>query len=157
MLTVDTSDLAALREQLHRARTDIKKNLDEESRRFAPMLVRSAQAHASGEVEKAIAQSGSVRIVRDGFVVSFGRKGRVSGAKLGEITRQYEFGTNDPDRFSEYRSRHRTSGKAMKVRRRTRRQLPAFVKTGRFIYPALAEVTPKLVARYVRAIVNTVT
>jgi len=157
MMAVDSSDAVALRQQLQRARKDIQKNLQEESKRFAPMLVRSAQAHATGEVEKRIAQSGAVKITRDGFVVSFGRSGRVSGAKLSELARPYEFGTNNPEWFSEpYRSRHRLSGKAMQVSRRTRRQLPRFVKSGRFLYPALAEVTPRLVSGYVRAIVNTV-
>jgi hypothetical protein len=158
MMTVDTSDLQAFRQQLHRARADIRDNLDKESKRFAPLLIRSAQTHARGEVEKRIAQSGTARIVKDGFVVTFGRSGRVAGAKLAEITRQYEFGTRDRNRFSEpYLSRHRISGKAMRVTRRTRRQLPQFVKTGRFLYPALADVTPDLVKGYVRAIVNTVT
>lgn len=156
MMTVDTSDLRALREQLHRARKDIKQELAQESRRFAPMLVRSAQTHARGEVEKRIAQSGTVRIVKDGFVVSFGRTGRLSGgARLREVTRPYEFGSKSQDVPSKpYRSRS-PRGRAMVVRRRTRAQLPPFNADGRFLYPALAEVTPRLVSGYVRAILNT--
>ena len=157
MLTVDTSDLKTMREQLHRARKDIHKALEAESRKWAPMIVRSAQRHARDEVSKRIAQSGTAKIAKDGFVVSFGRTGKVSGTRLAEITRPYEFGTYRPNQYTEYRSRHRESRKAMRVKRRTQKQIPAARESGRFLYPAVADITPKLVTGYVRAITETIT
>ena len=158
-MTVDTGDLAALRKQLHAARTDIHAAIAEQNRKFAPILVRSAQTHARGEVDKRVTQSAQSKVTRDGFTVTFGGSGRLSGgAKLSEITRPYEFGTRNPEQYSKpYRSRHRTSGKAMQIRRRTKKQIPRAVDSGRFLHPALADVTPELVSGYVRAITNTIT
>lgn len=157
LLKVSTTDADALRRQLRDARRDIDAALREESRRFAPALVRSAQAHASGEVEKRVAQSAAAKITGDGFIVSFGRTGKLSGgAKLSEVTRPYEFGTNRRNEKVEYLTRSRR-GKAYRAKRRTRRQLPPHNAKGRFLYPALADVTPQLVTGYVRAITNTIT
>jgi hypothetical protein len=154
MLTVTGPELSG---RIRRTLPEIKQAVERESRKFGPVLVRAAQARASGEVDQRIARSGTAKASRDGFVVRFGGTGRVSGTPLREITRPYEFGTSNPDRFSEpYRARHRVSGRAMRVSRRTMRQLPQQSETGRFLYPALADVTPALVGRYVRAITNTV-
>ena len=156
LLDVDMRGLTDLRGRIAAGRQDIHEAIEQESRRFAPLLIRSAQVHARGEVEKRIAQSGQAKVAKDGFVVSFARSGKVSGAKLSEIARPYEFGTSNPERYTEYASRS-PKGKAYRVKRRTQAQIPRHVPTGRFLHPALADVTPKLVSAYVRAIVNTVT
>jgi len=130
----------------------IKKAMQQEAKTWTPTLIRSAQAHARGEVQKRIAQSARPSVTNKGPKVSFGASGRVTGSPLGKITRPYEFGTDDRNKKTTYLSRQRTSKKAMRVNRRTMRQLPARNADGHFLYPAVAATVPDLVGRYVRAI-----
>lgn len=145
--TVDTADYAMLIATFRAAGKQTRATIQVQSRRFAPILVRSAQKRAHGEVEKRIAQSAQTFTSAKGFKVRFG-----AGRTLGEITRPYEFGTYRPEKYEKYKMRHRISRKQYDVKRRTQRQIPPARKDGRFLYPALAEVTPELVTAYVRDI-----
>lgn len=158
MLKVDARELHSLQSALNDADRAIRRGIDAEARKWAPTLVRAAQRHATGEVEKRIAQSATTGAAGKGFHVTFGASGKVgkTGA-LREITRQYEFGTDTQDtHYKTYLSRHRISKRAMRVTRRTRKQLPRHNPTGRFLYPAVADTAPDLVGRYVRLLSNTV-
>jgi hypothetical protein len=115
------------------------------------------QARAHGAVERRIANSGKASVTNRGPKATFGSGGKLSsGEPLGEVTRPYEFGTSRHNVKVEYLSRHRISGRAMRVKRRTMRQLPAQSDEGRFVYQGLADATPELVGRYVKAIAEAV-
>ena len=155
MLKVDTRDLRLMVHRFDSADVEIRRAISEESKRWAPTLVRAAQSRAHGEVEKKIAKSAQTKVTAKGLVATFGASGRVGRTPLRELTRPYEFGTIRPEQYTTYRSRR--NGKALRVTRRTQRQIPPANSDGRFIYPALAATTPKLVARYVRAVAEAVT
>jgi len=86
----------------------------------------------------------------------FGSTGRVSGARLSEIAGPYEFGTARRNSKTKYLTRHRSSRKEYFVERRTHVQLPPRNPDGHFIYPAVADQAPALVARWVRAVAQAV-
>jgi hypothetical protein len=131
----------------------IRKALQKEARTWAPTLVAAAAANARGQVQQQeIAASGRTTITNKGPTAVFGSTGRAGRTPLAKLARAYEFGTDDRQRKTEYLSRHRTSKRAMHVKRRTMAQLPARNPDGHFIHRAVAEKTPDLVARYVRAI-----
>lgn len=64
-----------------------------------------------------------------------------------------EFGADDRDKFVTYR-RTSTKGRSHQVRRRTRHQLPRRVPRGRVVYPAFAEVAPRVVSLWVQTVVR---
>lgn len=136
----------------------IRRELDRESRAWAPTLAAAARRRAAGEVEGRIAASARTSVSGKGPRVVFGSSGKVGDTPLREVTRPYEFGA--PQRATHttvYLSRHRTSRKAMRVERHTHRQLPRYQPKGRFLYPAVAETAPDLVGRWVRAVVRVMT
>jgi len=136
---------------------ETRRALAQQSKAWAPTIIRAAKMHAELPQDRAIAGSGRVTVNTKGIVATFGAAGRLgSGTPLREITRPFEFGTQNDDTFTTYLSRQRTTKRAMKVTRRTRKSLPAWNKTGRFLYPAVADTAPELVSRYVRAIALTV-
>ena len=61
-----------------------------------------------------------------------------------------EFGTLDRNKVTAYTRR------GAQVRRHTRRQLPARVKSGRVVMPAVADVVPKLTSMWVQQFVRLV-
>jgi hypothetical protein len=63
-----------------------------------------------------------------------------------------EYGTNDPDAYSEYRRRSANGG-SHRVRRRVMRHLPARSR-GRVLGPAVAEIAPRLASLAVQSIVR---
>lgn len=128
-----------------------------ESRQWSPELKRAAQARARGRVDRRIANSGRTTTTARGLKATFGASGSLpSGERLAEVTRPFEFGTGNREAKKTYLSRQRTSKRRMYVTRRTQRQIPRRNDKGRFLYPAVADVTPDLVARWVRAIAKAV-
>ena len=67
--------------------------------------------------------------------------------------RGYEFGVGNPNAFSRYTRRSRNGG-THQVERRTMRHLPRFTKTGRVVYPAFADIGPRVVSLWVQLIVE---
>ncbi len=159
MLKVEgVEELEAVVLLFKRAPAEIKRGIRQESRAWAPSIVAAAKSMARGPVERRIAASGKVTVTDRGPVARFGSSGRLRpGVPLARIARHYEFGTNRRNMKTKYLGRNRYTRDAQFITRRTRRQLPQRNATGRFVYPALAEETPALVARYVRVIAKAVT
>lgn len=70
-----------------------------------------------------------------------------------EASRGFEFGTDKRDKFSTY-DRRSANGGTHSVTRRTTRHLPNRVRRGRAIFPAVAEVMPRLTSLWVQIIVR---
>lgn len=153
-----TAELQAAALLFRNADTNTRAAIREASAAWAPTLRQAAKAKASGEVMRRVADSGKITVTTKGLKATFGSTGKVSGAKLSELAAPYEWGTTKPEEYSKkYLSRHRISGKAIKVSRRTKRQIPRRRSPGYAIHPAVAEKTPELVTRYVRGIAKAVT
>jgi hypothetical protein len=67
--------------------------------------------------------------------------------------RAWEFGTTEPEHQATY-TRRAKGGQPAKVTRHVKRQLPRATNQGRVVYPAWAEVAPRLVAMWVQIIVR---
>lgn len=121
------------------------------ARGWAPGLVAAARGNAVGEVQAAVAGSGRTTSTSKALVATFGAAGSLHGEPLRLLAAPYEFGGNR-EKTTTYLSRHRISGRSMRVTRRTARQLPRRKATGWFVHPAVAEETPRLVGLWVKAI-----
>lgn len=71
-----------------------------------------------------------------------------------ENWRGFEFGA-DRNAFSRY-SRRSSKGTVHTVERRTMRHMPPRAPKGRIVYPAFAEIAPRMVSLWVQIIVKTV-
>ena len=67
--------------------------------------------------------------------------------------RAWEFGTTEPEAQDTYTRRTKGGGQA-RVNRHVKRQLPKATNRGRVVYPAWADVAPRLVAMWVQIIVR---
>ncbi|WIF20476.1 hypothetical protein SEA_BERKA_12 [Arthrobacter phage Berka] len=67
--------------------------------------------------------------------------------------RKFEFGVNNSEKVSTYTS-HSPKGKAYEVTRHTARGMPARKGSGRIVYPAFADVMPRMVSLWVQLIVR---
>ncbi len=123
------------------------------SQAWAPTLRAAAVRRAHDPVSRAVAGSGRVTVNSKGLVAVFG-SGSFHGEPLSNLAGPWEFGGNQ-QRKETYMSRRK--GRSMKVTRRTQVQIPQKTPNGRFIYPAVADCTPDLVGRWVRAVVEAVT
>jgi hypothetical protein len=132
-----------------------KKAVRSASQSFAPRLKRAAAARARGPVDRRIAQSGKVTVNNKGLVAVFGSTGRLpSGEPLRTVAAPYEFGSGRRQTTTTYLSRQRQTRSAMRVERRTKVQLPGILPTGRFLFPAVADVTPELVSAWLKALAD---
>lgn len=149
MLRVDgVPEVQAAAQYFARLEAPTRAAIREQSRAWAPQLVRAAAARARGEVEAALAQSGRTTVSTRGLVAVFGSSGSFKGTPLRELT-GFEFGAYRDD-FTRYLSRR--NGRAFTVTRRTKKQMRQRNKDGWFIFPAVAQTTPALVSAWLRAI-----
>ena len=152
MLKIDgTAELKATAALFGRLDKPTRDAIRGEAKSWAPTLTRAAMRRAREPVDVAVAASGKVTQTSKGLTATFGT-GTWHGEKLANLARPWEFGTARPDEYGKYVSRQRTSRKGMQVKRRVQKQVPPAVRAGRFIYPAVADCTPDLVGRWVRAI-----
>lgn len=125
--------------------------LRRESKAWAPTLERAIKSRARSDVDRRIAATARTTVTAKGLKATVGASGRLpSGEPIREVTRPYEFGTARPDARTRYIGRR--GGKRVTYDRRAQRQIPRAQRKGRFIHPALADATPVLVTRYVRAL-----
>lgn len=73
-----------------------------------------------------------------------------------EEARAWEFGSPNPNEYAEYERIHPKSLKTHYVRRRTKKQLPPAKRKGRIVYPAWAEMGPRLVSLWVQIVVRNI-
>jgi hypothetical protein len=135
---------------------DVRRAVAAEAKQWAPLLVNQVQrrAHTQGAPAVAVASSGKTSATTKGLVASFGTSGamtsdgrRVAASKL----TGYEFGTGKQGQKVPYTSRGRSTG-LFKVKRRVKSGMSARNPDGYFIFPAVAEMTPRLVSMWVKAI-----
>ena len=126
-------------------------------RRFSPVLQREVivAAAARGPIEIAIAQSARLTANARGLVATFGSSGNFRGEPLRNLAAPFEFG-GAQEKWESYLSRQRQTKRAMQVTRRAQRQIPRRRRDGWFIFPAVADATPVLVAMWVEAITKAV-
>lgn len=66
----------------------------------------------------------------------------------------WEFGAGNRNAYSRYQRRNRKRGGTHTVQRRTMRHLPPRAPKGRVVYPAFAEIAPRMVSLWVQIIVR---
>lgn len=125
-----------------------------QSQAWAPTLRAAALSRAHDPVSRAVAASGKVTVTGKGLRAVFGGSGSFHGEPLRNLAGPFEFGGNR-QRKETYLSR--SKGRAVRVTRKTQVQIPPKTPAGRFLYPAVADTTPDLVGRWVRAVVQAVT
>lgn len=118
-----------------------------------------------GEVSRRISDHFSSRLLDNGVRIAAGnppaakaaqsKRGIGDGRRLipAEHYALAEFGAKDREKRSTYQRRS-PKGTAHSVTRRTRRGLPAHNRRGRVVYPAFAEVAPRMVSLWVQLIVR---
>lgn len=83
------------------------------------------------------------------------RRALSGGATPVELARADEFGAPTRATHEETYTRRDSSG-GHEVTRHTKRQIPQAVKAGRIVYPAWAEVAPRMVSLWVQIIVRNI-
>lgn len=86
-----------------------------------------------------------------------GKRGQGKGRRVipAEAYAAYEFGAVDRNQYSRYERKNRKGGGYHTVERRTMRHLTRRFPKGRVIYPAFAEIAPRMVSLWVQTIVRT--
>ncbi|QIN94313.1 hypothetical protein SEA_BLUEFEATHER_9 [Arthrobacter phage BlueFeather] len=95
---------------------------------------------AAGNPPQAIAASSSRRLS--------------GGGTPKELARAREFGAVNRNAEKTYTRRNRSRPGSHTVQRHTQRQLPAATRTGRVVYPAFAELAPRMVSLWVQIVVR---
>lgn len=145
------SELRAAALLLKQADAPTKAALRREAKAWAPELERAIKRRAKTKVDRTIAATTTTTVTAKGLKATIGSRGKLpSGDKISAVVRPYEFGTARPELYEKYVGRR--NGRAVIYRRRTQRQIPRINRKGRFIYQGLADSTPALVSRYVRAL-----
>ena len=149
MIKVDSPEIRAAILTYRQAPREIQKGIQREAKAWAPELRAAIIARAPDRVSRDIAQTARVTATATGLRA-------VVGAGMADLARPWEFGTGRPDERTKYAGRS-PKGRAVIYDRRTQRQVPRINPKGRFVYPAVADTTPRLVGRWVRAIALAVT
>jgi hypothetical protein len=128
----------------------------DEAKKWGPMLVDRVQreAHTKGKPGVALAASGKTSATTKGLTATFGTSGAMTSGSRRIPTSKlagYEFGTDKQQQRVAYTSRGRSTG-LFKVNRRVKAGMSARNPDGYFIFPAVAEMTPRLVSMWVKAI-----
>jgi hypothetical protein len=71
-----------------------------------------------------------------------------------ELAKAREFGAINREQERTYDRRNRKGGGSHKVTRHTQRQLPAATRSGRVVYPAFAELAPRMVSLWMQIAVK---
>lgn len=107
------------------------------------LLVKGARV-AAGNPPRMIA-SNSKRAIKKQSTLTADRYGRA-----------FEFGSKNRDAYGTYTRKNRGGSGTHQVTRRTARQLPEFKAQGRVIFPAVAEVAPRMVSLWAGIILKKV-
>lgn len=129
---------------------ELRKAINADTRAVVNPLWRDAIAsRATSRLDQRVLGRGA-RVAtgaRPALVAASSRRALRGGLEPASEWPVVEFGAKDRNARSTY-SRRTRSGKTAKVTRRTRRQLPAHRRSGRVLYPAAAEVLPRVSARW---------
>ena len=100
-------------------------------------------------VHQKIAKTTRIGSDAKGIKVRVGGSGRLGSWAMRDVVRQFEFGTDRKETYTEYVSRR--GGTGFEVRRRTKKQMPARKRTGWMVYPGIAEAAPELTSWWLGA------
>lgn len=119
---------------------------------LAPEFKRAVDSHARTRTDQRVLVQGSrVTGGNPPVLVAASSRRRLSGGLVPDQDgAAQEFGTLDRNRRTTY------TRKGRKVTRRTRRQLPARVRSGRVVMPAVADVVPRITSLWVQQFVRLV-
>lgn len=136
---------------------DLKKQIRTHTKRIAqPQWQKSVREHAETRLEqRVLADTARVQVSDQNVMLRSAHIGRAltGGLKPSENWAGVEFG-GDQEKASTYSATSRT-GTSYKVTRRTRRQLRPRKKTGYAVFPAAADMIPKIAALWVQTTVRT--
>ncbi|SMQ73468.1 hypothetical protein [Agreia sp. VKM Ac-1783] len=122
----------------------------------APEWSKAVREHASTRLQqRVLADTSRVAVSDQNVTLKSASVGRAlsGGIKPSEAVAAAEFGANRGE-FTTYRATSK-KGKTFNVRRRTKAQLPARKKTGHAVYPAAADIIPRIASLWVQTTVRT--
>ena len=112
--------------------------------------------HAAGKMDQLILAKGAR--IRAGNPASAmagtSTKALSGGGKPVDLARAWEFGAPNRAVISTYERKNRKAGGVHTVKRRASRQVPGAQRNGRVVYPAFAEIGPRMVSLWVSIIVR---
>ena len=153
-LTVDYQPVLDAADLMRRADKDLSKSMRRAiTREINPWLKSAIRRNATDPQSRLIAGTARVRSGQRPAVVVGSAKKFKGGASTAELAAVYEFGGYQNYERAYARSNRRRGG-MHKVVRHTQRQIPRSVKSGRFIYPAVADAAPMLVGAWVGLIAD---
>ena len=154
-LVIESQTVADAADLMRRADKDIAKLMRRTStREVNPWLKSAIRRNAADSQSRKIAGTARVRSGMRPAVVVGSAKKFTGGESTAALAAVYEFGGQQNYRRG-YARRNRRAGGSHKVVRHTQRQIPARARSGRFIYPAVADVAPELVGAWVKVIAET--
>jgi hypothetical protein len=158
----DSKELQAAVLAMKAADKDLRKRINTATRTtMNPVWKSLVQDHLSGR------DAMTDRMLNNGVRIAAGNppvaKAAQSSRAVGRgkrlIPRQdyagWEFGVPDRNAYSRYERKNRTKGGYHTVERRTMRHLPRRYPQGRVVYPAYAEIAPRMVSLWVQIIMKT--
>lgn len=112
--------------------------------------------HAAGKMDQLILVKGAR--IRAGNPASAmagtSTKALSGGGKPVDLSRAWEFGSTNRAATMTYDRKNKKAGGTHSVTRRTQRQVPGAQRNGRVVYPAFAEIAPRMVSLWVQIIVR---
>lgn len=135
---------------------DVRRDLTKQTRAVVgPVWKQQVEKNATRAMDRAVLVPGTrVNVgARPALIAASSRRALRGGLVPSESWRAYEFG-GKRGLTKEYRGRR--GGKTFPVRRHTKRQLPEFKKGGRVLYPAVAEIAPRVFALWAQTVVRLV-
>lgn len=137
------------------ARREVRNDINRATRQtFNPVWRQLVNDRARTSLDRRVLNTG-VRVVAGNppALVAAGSRRRLPGGLVpAEQWQGVEFGANR-DKVTTYRRRS-PSGGTHTVRRHTARQLPARQRTGRVVFPAVADIAPRIASLWVQLIVR---
>lgn len=156
-LVIDSGPVNDAADLLRRADKDVVKAMRRAvTREVNPWLKSALRRNAPDAQSRKIASTARVRSGQRPAVVVGSAKKFSGGETTAGLAAVYEFGGQQNYRRG-YARRNQRSGGRHKVVRHTQRQIPRREKSGRFIYPAVADAAPMLVSAWVQVIAEAYT
>jgi len=164
MLDVEgTSALKLAAAAYGRAPAEVKKAIRDASKVWAPKLKKGVSERVALNMPAqaqapmwAVARSARTSTNSRGLVATFGASGTFHGTPTRRLAAPFEFG-GDRRKYEQYISRQRQTKQRIYVNRRAQAQLPMRRKKGYAIFPTVTDLTPELVAMWIRVIIDATT
>lgn len=135
---------------------DMRRDLNKGTRAVVgPVWKQAVESNATRAMDRTVLVPGTRVNVgsRPSLIAASSRKTLRGGLVPTDSWKAYEFG-GLRGKTTKYRGRR--GGRSFDVERRTKRQLPEFRKGGRVLYPAVADVAPRVFALWAQTVVRLV-